>query len=127
MCSRLVAQPRRRVAGVNLVTALMAGLVVQRFEGTSRSSALAALMPIVAAWAATPARRPSPSSSVQGLARAVARCPLLVLREMGVGALNGLVMSGILARSRWQWWVHGNRGHHCACDDDNLLASAFVA
>ena len=46
----LVSTKRRLFwLGINLVTAILAGLVVQRFEGTiEKVAALAALMPIVA-------------------------------------------------------------------------------
>ena len=52
---------RRRLVwlGINLVTAFLARPWCSRFEGTiEKVAALAALMPIVASWAASPARRP---------------------------------------------------------------------
>ena len=58
----VIPSTRRRLLwlGINLVTAFLAAAVVSRFEGTiEKVAALAALMPIVARWAASPAPRPS--------------------------------------------------------------------
>ncbi|MEO8316234.1 MAG: magnesium transporter [Pseudomonadota bacterium] len=126
------ATTRRRMLwlGVNLLTALLAGLVVQRFEGTiEKVAALAALMPIVAGMGGN-----AGTQTVTLIIRALALGQVqwrdarwLVLREMGVGALNGLVMSVILAAITVAWLGTWKIAVIIALAMmTNLLASAFV-
>ena len=99
---------RRRIVwlGINLLTALLAGLVVQRFEGTiEKVAALAALMPIVASMGGI-----AGTQTVTLIIRSLALGQVqwrdarwLLMREMGVSALNGLAMSVILAAITVAW------------------------
>jgi magnesium transporter len=99
---------RRRIVwlGVNLFTAIMAGLVVQRFEGTiEKVAALAALMPIVAGMGGN-AGTQTVTLMIRSLALGQVQwrdARWLVLREMGVSALNGLVISLILGAITIAW------------------------
>ncbi len=74
--------------GVNLVTAIMAGLVVQRFEGTiEKVAALAALMPIVAGMGGN----------------AGTQTVTLIIRSIALGTrCNGAMRAGSCF-ARWAW------------------------
>jgi magnesium transporter len=99
---------RRRTLwlGINLITAILAGLVVQRFEGTiEKVAALAALMPIVASMGGI-----AGTQTVTLIIRSMALGQVqwrdarwLLLREMGVSALTGLAMSVVLAIITVAW------------------------
>jgi magnesium transporter len=128
----VLATTRRRIVwlGVNLLTAIMAGLVVQRFEGTiEKVAALAALMPVVAGMGGN-----AGTQTVTLIIRSLALGQVqwrdarwLVLREMGVSALNGLVMSVILAAITVAWLGTWKIAVIIALAMmTNLLASAFV-
>ena len=123
---------RRRIVwlGVNLLTAIMAGLVVQRFENTiEKVAALAALMPIVAGMGGN-----AGTQTVTLIIRSLALGQVqwrdarwLVLREMGVGALNGMVISMILAAITVAWLGTWKIAFIVAAAMiTNLLASAIV-
>jgi magnesium transporter len=96
--------------GINLLTALLASLVVQRFEGTiEKVAALAALMPIVASMGGI-----AGTQTVTLIIRALAlgqiewaNAKWLLFKEMGVGALNGLlwaVVVGLVTSLRFGTW-----------------------
>lgn len=104
----VVPAARRRMLwlGINLFTAMLAGLVVQRFEGTiEKVAALAALMPIVASMGGI-----AGSQTVTLIIRSLALgevefrdARFLLLREIGVSAINGVAMSVILAIITVAW------------------------
>jgi magnesium transporter len=104
----VIPATRRRMLwlGINLITAIMAGLVVQRFEGTiEKVAALAALMPIVASMGGI-----AGTQTVTLIIRSMALGQVqwrdarwLLMREMGVSALTGLAMSLILAVITVAW------------------------
>jgi len=104
----VIPATRRRMLwlGINLITAILAGLVVQRFEGTiEKVAALAVLMPIVASMGGI-----AGTQTVTLIIRSMALGQVqwrdarwLLLREMGVSALTGLAMSLILAVITVAW------------------------
>jgi magnesium transporter len=104
----VIPATRRRMLwlGINLITAILAGLVVQRFENTiEHVAALAALMPIVASMGGI-----AGTQTVTLIIRSMALGQVqwhdarwLLLREMGVSALTGLSMSVILAIITIAW------------------------
>jgi magnesium transporter len=103
----LVSTRRRTLwLGINLITAILAGLVVQRFEGTiEKVAALAVLMPIVASMGGI-----AGTQTVTLIIRSLTLGQVewrdarwLLMREMGVGALTGLAMSVILAIITVAW------------------------
>lgn len=85
--------------GINLVTALLASMVVQRFEGTiEKVAALAALMPIVASMGGI-AGTQTVTLIIRGLALGQiewANAKWLLFKEIGVGALNGLLWAVVV-------------------------------
>jgi magnesium transporter len=96
--------------GINLVTALLASLVVQRFEGTiEKVAALAALMPIVASMGGI-AGTQTVTLIIRGLALGQiewANAKWLLFKEIGVGALNGLlwaIVVGVVTSLRFGTW-----------------------
>lgn len=99
---------RRRMLwlGINLVTAILAALVVQRFEGTiEKVAALAALMPIVASMGGI-AGTQTVTLIIRSLALGQVQwrdARFLLMREMGVSMLTGLAMSVILALITVAW------------------------
>lgn len=99
---------RRRMLwlGINLFAAMLAGLVVQRFEGTiEKVAALAVLMPVVSSMGGI-----AGSQTVTLIIRSLALnqvewrdARFLLMREVGVGAINGLGMSLILGMIMVAW------------------------
>jgi magnesium transporter len=96
--------------GINLITALLASFVVSRFEGTiEKVAALAALMPIVASMGGI-AGTQTVTLIIRGLAVGQiewANAKWLLFKEVGVGALNGLlwaVVVGVLTSLRFGTW-----------------------
>lgn len=99
---------RRRLLwlGINLFTAMLAGLVVQRFDGTiEKVAALAVLMPVVSSMGGI-----AGSQTVVLIIRSMALGQVelrdarwLLLREMGVGFINGLAISAILGAIMFAW------------------------
>jgi magnesium transporter len=87
---------RRRLLwlGINLITAFVAGFVVQRFESTiEKVAALAALMPIVASMGGV-AGTQTVTLIVRGLALGQIQwtnARWLLFKEIAVGGLNGLI------------------------------------
>ena len=104
----VVPATRRRILwlAVNLVTASMAGLVVQRFEATiEKVAALAVLMPIVSSMGGI-----AGTQTVTLIIRALALGQVewrdarwLLLREVGVSALTGTAMAIILGAITIAW------------------------
>ncbi len=99
---------RRRIVwlGINLFAAMLAGLVVQRFDGTiEKVAALAVLMPVVSSMGGI-----AGSQTVTLIIRSMALGQVewrdarwLLMREVGVGAINGLGMSLVLAALMVAW------------------------
>lgn len=103
---------RRRMLwlGINLLTALLASLVVQQFSGTiEKVAALAALMPIVASMGGI-AGTQTVTLIIRGLALGQiewANARWLLFKEIGVGGLNGLVWAlviGVVTSLRFGTW-----------------------
>lgn len=97
----VVPASRRRMfwLGLNLCTAFVAGLVVQRFEATiEQVAALAALMPIVASMGGI-AGTQTVTLIIRGIALGQVEWQdtrWLLLREIGVSALTGLAIALIV-------------------------------
>nr|PZN68775.1 MAG: magnesium transporter [Pseudomonadota bacterium] len=99
---------RRRILwlGINLFAAMLAGLVVQRFDGTiEKVAALAVLMPVISSMGGI-----AGTQTVTLIIRSMALGQVewrdarwLLLREVGVGAINGLGISVILATLMVAW------------------------
>lgn len=105
-----VARSARRRAlwlGVNLVTAFVAAWVIGLFEGTlQKVVALAVLMPIVASMGGI-AGSQTLTLVIRGLAlgqveRGNAR--LLLLKELGIGILNGMMWAVVVALVAVMWF-----------------------
>jgi magnesium transporter len=104
----VVPATRRRMLwlGLNLLTAILAAVVVQRFEGTiEKIAALAVLMPIVASMGGI-----AGTQTVTLIIRAMALGQVqwrdarwLLLREMGVSMLAGIAISVFLAVITVAW------------------------
>ena len=127
----LVSARRRLVwLGVNLCTAIIAGLVVRRFEGTiERVAALAALMPIVASMGGV-AGTQTVTLIVRGLALGHVQwsnARWLLFKEIGVGGLNGLLWALVIGSITAVWfrtWTIA--GIIAAAMLINLLAASLV-
>ena len=96
----LVSTKRRLFwLGINLVTAILAGLVVGRFEGTiEKVAALAALMPIVASMGGI-AGTQTVTLIIRGLALGQIQwgnARWLLFKEIAVGGLNGIIWAGVI-------------------------------
>jgi magnesium transporter len=105
----VIPATRRRMLwlGINLVTAIMAGLVVQRFETTiEHVAALAALMPIVASMGGI-AGTQTVTLIIRGIALGQVQSSnarWLFFKELSVGALNGMVWAAVVAVATWAWF-----------------------
>jgi magnesium transporter len=127
----LVSTKRRLVwLAVNLCTAIIAGLVVRRFEGTiERVAALAALMPIVASMGGV-AGTQTVTLIIRGLALGQVQwsnARWLLFKEIGVGGLNGLIWAVVIGTITAIWfgtWTFA--GIIAAATLINLLAASFV-
>ena len=106
----VLTSTRRRLLwlGINLITAFIAGLVVQRFESTiERVAALAAIMPIVASLGGV-AGTQTVTLIIRGLALGQIQwssARWLLFKEVAVGGLNGLIWAmivGVVAAI----WLH---------------------
>jgi len=96
----LVSTKRRLFwLGINLVTAILAGLVVGRFEGTiEKVAALAALMPIVASMGGI-AGTQTVTLIIRGLALGQIQwgnARWLLFKEIAVCGLNGIIWAGVI-------------------------------
>jgi magnesium transporter len=99
---------RRRLLwlGINLLTACMGGLVVQRFEGTiEKVAALAVLMPIVSSMGGI-AGTQTVTLIIRGLALGQVQwrdARWLLFREVGISALTGTAMAVIVGAITIAW------------------------
>jgi magnesium transporter len=128
----VLVSTRRRLLwlGINLCTALLASVVVQRFESTiEKVAALAALMPMVASMGGI-AGTQTVTLIIRGLALGQvewANARWLLLKEIGVGGLNGLIWAiviGFITSLRFgNWQISVIIG---AAMLTNLLAAAAV-
>jgi magnesium transporter len=97
----VLVSTRRRLfwLGINLVTAILAGLVVGRFEGTiEKVAALAALMPIVASMGGI-AGTQTVTLIIRGLALGQIQwgnARWLLFKEIAVGGLNGIIWAAVI-------------------------------
>ena len=104
----IVPATRRRIVwlAINLFTASLGGLVVQRFEGTvEKVAALAVLMPVVSSMGGI-AGTQTVTLIIRGLALGQVQwrdARWLLWREIGVSALTGLAMALILGGITIAW------------------------
>ncbi|MEP1470727.1 MAG: magnesium transporter [Halieaceae bacterium] len=102
------AAPRRAIwLGVNLITAFIAASVINMFQGTiEKVVALAVLMPIVASMGGV-AGTQTLTVLVRGIALGqVTRSNqvYLIIRELMIGALNGMLWAGVVAVAASLWF-----------------------
>jgi magnesium transporter len=97
----------------NLVTAILASVVISLFEATiEQMVALAVLMPIVASMGGN-AGTQTMTVAVRALATqdlGPANAARVILRESAVGVLNGLVFAVIIAAIAFFWFGSGRLG-----------------
>jgi magnesium transporter len=99
---------RRRLLwlAINLLTACLAGLVVQRFQGTiEKVAALAVLMPVVSSMGGI-AGTQTVTLIIRGLALGQVQwrdARWLLMREVGVSALTGSAMALIMGAITIAW------------------------
>ena len=132
MFAPVLTSARRRAVwlGINLVTAFMAAWAIGLFEGTlEKVVALAVLMPIVASMGGI-AGSQTLTLVIRGLALGhVERgnAPVLLWKEFGIGALNGLIWALVVAFLAILWfksWQIG--GIIAAAILLNLLCAALA-
>jgi magnesium transporter len=127
----LVSTKRRLFwLGINLVTAILAGLVVARFDGTiEKVAALAALMPIVASMGGI-AGTQTVTLIIRGLALGQiewANARWLLFKEIAVGGLNGIIWAGVIGViTRFWFGTWKIAAIIAAAMLVNLLAAALV-
>lgn len=109
MFAPVLSSSRRRAVwlGINLLTAVLAAAVIGLFEGTlEQVVALAVLMPIVASMGGI-AGSQTLTLVIRGLATgqlAVGNTRILMLKEVGIGALNGLLWAIVVAGVSVIWF-----------------------
>ncbi len=109
MFAPVLASSRRRAVwlGINLATAFLASWVIGLFEGTiQKVVALAVLMPIVASMGGI-AGSQTLTLVIRGLALGhveESNARWLMLRELAVGALNGLLWAFVVAAIATAWF-----------------------
>jgi magnesium transporter len=132
MFAPVLTSARRRAIwlGINLVTAFMAAWVIGLFEGTlEQVVALAVLMPIVASMGGI-AGSQTLTLVIRGLALGhvvSGNAPVLLWKEVGIGALNGLIWALVVAALAVVWfgnWEIG--GIIAAAILLNLLCAALA-
>jgi magnesium transporter len=132
MFAPVLTSTRRRAVwlGINLVTAFLAAWVIGLFEGTlEKVVALAVLMPIVASMGGI-AGSQTLTLVIRGLALGnVERgnAPTLLWKELGIGALNGVIWALVVAALAVAWfgdWEIG--GIIAAAILLNLLCAALA-
>ncbi len=116
--------------GINLLTAILAGLVVREFEGTiEKVAALAALMPIVASMGGI-AGTQTVTLIIRGLALGQVQwsnARWLLFKEIAVGGLNGLIWAVVIGVITTFWFGTWKiAGIIAAAMLINLLAAASV-
>ena len=100
---------RRRLLwlGINLITAILAGLVVNQFEGTiEKVAALATLMPIVASMGGI-AGTQTVTLIIRGLALGQVQwsnARWLLFKEIAVGGLNGIIWAIVIGAITAAWF-----------------------
>jgi magnesium transporter len=105
----VMVSTRRRLLwlGINLLTAILASLVVRQFEGTiEKVAALATLMPIVASMGGI-AGTQTVTLIIRGLALGQvqwANARWLLFKEIGVGAANGLIWAVVVGAITVSWF-----------------------
>jgi magnesium transporter len=105
----VLVSTRRRLfwLGINLLTAILAGLVVRRFEGTiEKVAALAALMPIVASMGGI-AGTQTVTLIIRGLALGQiqwSNARWLLFKEIAVGGLNGVIWAAVIGGIATFWF-----------------------
>jgi len=91
---------------INLATAFLASFVVSAFEGTiEKVAALAVLMPIVASMGGI-AGTQTVTLIIRGIALGQVQwsdARWLLMREMGVGMINGMLMALVVGLSTAAW------------------------
>ncbi|MFT4561395.1 MAG: magnesium transporter [Gammaproteobacteria bacterium] len=110
----LVSTQRRAMwLGINLATAFMAAWVIGRFEATlEQFVALAILMPVVASMGGI-AGSQTLTIVIRGLALGhvgSANARLLLIRELGIGILNGLLWAVVVAIIAGTWFANVQLG-----------------
>ncbi len=132
MFAPVLTSARRRAVwlGINLVTAFLAAWVIGLFEGTlEKVVALAVLMPIVASMGGI-AGSQTLTLVIRGLALGQVErgnANLLLWKEFGIGALNGLIWALVVAALAIVWfgsWEIG--GIIAAAILLNLLCAALA-
>jgi len=109
MFAPVVQSARRRWLwlGVNLVTALLAALVLYAFEPTlDRIVATAVLFPVVMSMGGI-AGTQTLTLMIRGMATgqvSASNTPAMLRKELAVGALNGLVFSLVVALVAFYWY-----------------------
>ncbi|WP_043750846.1 magnesium transporter [Imhoffiella purpurea] len=109
MFAPVLASSRRRAVwlGINLITAFLAAWVIGLFEGTlEQVVALAVLMPIVASMGGI-AGSQTLTLVIRGLATGQlgrSNTRILLLKEMGIGLLNGLLWALVVAALAILWF-----------------------
>jgi magnesium transporter len=109
MFAPVLTSTRRRAVwlGINLVTAFLAAWVIGLFEGTlEKIVALAVLMPIVASMGGI-AGSQTLTLVIRGLALGQVErgnAPVLFLKEIGIGALNGVLWALVVAALVVVWF-----------------------
>ncbi|MBK1722124.1 magnesium transporter [Thiocystis violacea] len=115
MFAPVLASSRRRAVwlGINLITAFLAAWVIGLFEGTLQQVvALAVLMPIVASMGGI-AGSQTLTLVIRGLATGQlgsGNTRILLLKEVGIGLLNGLLWALVVAALAILWfgnWLIG--------------------
>jgi len=131
MFAPVLASSRRRAVwlGINLLTAFLAAWVIGLFEGTLQQVvALAVLMPIVASMGGI-AGSQTLTLVIRGLATGQlgsGNTRILLLKELGIGLLNGLLWALVVALLAVAWfgnWTIG--GIIAAAILLNLLCAAL--
>jgi magnesium transporter len=112
MFAPVLLSARRRALwlGINLLTAFLASWVIGRFEATiEKVVALAVLMPIVASMGGI-AGTQTLTLAVRGLALgqlSTKNARWLLLREVAVGAINGVIWAAVVAAVAGIWFDSG--------------------
>jgi magnesium transporter len=115
MFAPVLASSRRRAVwlGINLVTAFLAAWVIGLFEGTlEQIVALAVLMPIVASMGGI-AGSQTLTLVIRGLATGqlgAGNTRILLLKELGIGLLNGLLWALVVAALAIVWFGNWSIG-----------------
>uniref|UniRef100_UPI003567461E magnesium transporter n=1 Tax=Actibacterium sp. TaxID=1872125 RepID=UPI003567461E len=109
LSDRVIETTKRRLPwlGVNLITAILASLVIDQFEGTiTQLVALAVLMPIVASMGGN-----AGTQSLTVAVRAIATKDLtgsnlwrVVRREALVGLVNGVIFAAVMGGVGMLWF-----------------------